>query len=281
MQNPSTSPHTEQRKGFLSRILHLKHKNVEKSLSLNVAQRTDVGLKRDHNEDNVAYIIPKDETILANKGALCIVADGMGGHAAGEVASEIAVATICNMYYQNPELDVSTSLIYAIKQANANIYQHATEDASHNGMGTTSVVAVLRGNTAYIANVGDSRCYMFRQGMVRQITQDHSWVAEQVRLGHMSEEQARTHGMRNVITRSLGPFPDVEVDVFVEQVEEGDIFLLCSDGLCGMISDMDMLRNIQQFEPQECVFRLVECANANGGMDNITAIVAHVVKKEQ
>lgn len=143
-------------------------------------------------------------------------------------------------------------------------------------MGTTCVAAVLRGATAYIANVGDSRGYLVRKGHVRQITQDHSWVAEQVRLGQMSEEEARCHGMRNIITRSLGPFPEVEVDIFVEPVEEGDALVLCSDGLSGMVSDHEITSIVENFGPQESVYRLVECANEQGGIDNITAIVARV-----
>ncbi|WP_201359765.1 Stp1/IreP family PP2C-type Ser/Thr phosphatase [Dictyobacter formicarum] len=248
-------------------------------LALNVAQRTDVGRKRQHNEDSVAYIIPKDQQLLEQKGALFIVADGMGGHAAGEVASEIAVDSVCTLYYQDADPDVPASLTRAIRYANATIYQRATENAQHSGMGTTCVVAVLRGNIAYIANVGDSRAYLVRHGQVRQISLDHSWVAEQVRMGQMSEEEAQMHSMRNIITRSLGPFPDVEVDVFVEQVEEGDALVLCSDGLCGMINDQELTSIVEQFGPQESVYRLVEYANAQGGVDNITAIVARVYQR--
>ncbi|WP_338248149.1 Stp1/IreP family PP2C-type Ser/Thr phosphatase [Dictyobacter halimunensis] len=256
-----------------------KHGQKTRPLALNVAQRTDVGMKRQHNEDSVAYIIPKDQQLLEQKGALFIVADGMGGHAAGEVASEIAVDSVCTLYYQDTDTDVPASLIRAIRYANATIYQRATENAQHSGMGTTCVVAVLRGDIAYIANVGDSRAYLVRHGQVRQISQDHSWVAEQVRMGQMTEEEAQMHSMRNIITRSLGPFPEVEVDVFVEQVEEGDALVLCSDGLCGMINDQELTSIVEQFGPQESVTRLVQYANAQGGIDNITAIVARVYRR--
>jgi PPM family protein phosphatase len=249
-------------------------------LGLTVAQRTDVGRKRQHNEDSVAYIIPKDQQLLENKGALFIVADGMGGHAAGEVASEIAVDTVCTLYYQDADTDISVSLRRAIHYANATIYQRATENAQHSGMGTTCVAAVLRGTTAYIANVGDSRAYLVRKGHVRQISQDHSWVAEQVRMGQMTAEEAQMHSMRNIITRSLGPFPEVEVDIFVEPVDEGDAFVLCSDGLCGMISDEEITNIVAHFGPQESVYRLIEYANAQGGIDNITAIVARVNQRQ-
>src|SRR6266487_2027276 len=170
----------------------------------------------------MAYIIPKDPQVMAKKGALFIVADGMGGHAAGEVASEIAVDTVSNVYYQDDSDDVAISLLHAIKRANALIHQRAAENMLRSGMGTTCVTAVLRGNSAYIANVGDSRAYLIRGGQVKQISQDHSWVAEQVRAGLLTEEQARSHAQRNVITRCLGTQAEVEIDVFHEALHEGD-----------------------------------------------------------
>lgn len=249
---------------------------MAKLLRLDVAQLTDVGRKRDHNEDNMAYVIPKDPQVMTQKGALFIVADGMGGHAAGEVASEIAVDTVSNAYYQDDNDDVPTSLLQAIRRANAAIHQRAAENMLRSGMGTTCVVAILRGNVAYIANVGDSRAYLVRRSQIRQISQDHSWVAEQVRAGLLTEEQARTHAQRNVITRSLGTQPEVEIDLFREVLEEGDSLILCSDGLSGLVNDDELQRTIEQFMPQESVYHLIERANENGGPDNITAIVARV-----
>ena len=249
---------------------------LAKQLRLDVAQLTDVGRKREHNEDNMAYVIPKDLQVMATKGALFIVADGMGGHAAGEVASEIAVDTVSNAYYQSDGDDVALSLLQAIRRANAAIHQRAAENMLRSGMGTTCVAAVLRGNMAYIANVGDSRAYLVRNGQVKQISQDHSWVYEQVRAGLLTEDQARTHAQRNVITRSLGTQIEVEVDVFQEQMQEGDTLVLCSDGLSGLISDEELRRIVDQFVPQESVYHLVERANENGGPDNITAIVVRV-----
>jgi len=247
-----------------------------KQLRLDVAQLTDVGRKREHNEDNMAYVIPKDQQIMAKKGALFIVADGMGGHAAGEVASEIAVDTVSNVYYQDDSDDVAISLLHAIKRANALIHQRASENMLRSGMGTTCVAAVLRGNMAYIANVGDSRAYLLRQSQVKQVSQDHSWVAEQVRAGLLTEDQARTHAQRNVITRCLGTQADVEIDVFPEAIEESDALVLCTDGLSGLVSDDEIRRIVDQTAPQESVYHLVERANENGGPDNITAIVVSV-----
>jgi len=249
---------------------------LSKQLRLDVAQLTDVGRKRPHNEDNMAYVIPKDPQVMTKKGALFIVADGMGGHAAGEVASEIAVDTVSYAYYQEDNDDIVAALVYAIKRANTLIHQRAAENMLRSGMGTTCVAGVLRGGTAYIANVGDSRTYLVRKGQVRQISQDHSWVAEQVRVGLLTEEQARSHAQRNVITRCLGTQADVEVDIFAEELEEGDSFVLCSDGLSGFVTDDDLRAIVNQYVPQESVYHLVERANENGGPDNITAIVVRV-----
>jgi serine/threonine protein phosphatase PrpC len=249
---------------------------LAKQLRLDPAQLTDVGRKREHNEDNMAYVIPKDPQVMAMKGALFIVADGMGGHAAGEVASEIAVDTVSNAYYMDDNEEVIPPLLQSIKRANLAIHQRAAENLLRSGMGTTCVTAVLRGNMAYIANVGDSRGYLVRGGLVRQITQDHSWVAEQVRAGLLTEEQARTHAQRNVITRCLGTQPDVDVDVFIEPLQENDCIVLCTDGLSGLISDEEVMRIVNQSVPQESVYHLVERANENGGPDNITAIVVRV-----
>src|SRR5689334_10691474 len=205
------------------RVTELRERSaLAKQLRLDVAQLTDVGRKREHNEDNMAYVIPKDLEVMTKKGALFIVADGMGGHAAGEVASEIAVDTVSNAYYQDDSDDVADSLVRAIRRANAAIHQRAAENMLRSGMGTTCVAAILRGNQAYIANVGDSRAYLLRSGKVKQISQDHSWVYEQVRAGLLTEDQARTHAQRNVITRSLGTQVEVEIDVFHEQLQEGD-----------------------------------------------------------
>jgi serine/threonine protein phosphatase PrpC len=247
-----------------------------KQLRLEVAQLTDVGRKREHNEDNMAYVIPKDQQVMAKKGALFIVADGMGGHAAGEVASEIAVDTVSNVYYQDDSDEIALSLLHAIKRANALIHQRAAENMLRSGMGTTCVAAVLRGNKAYIANVGDSRAYLVRNGQVKQVSQDHSWVAEQVRAGLLNDDQARTHAQRNVITRCLGTQAEVEIDVFHEQIEDKDALVLCTDGLSGLVSDDEIRGIVDQSGPQDSVYHLVQRANENGGPDNITAIVVSI-----
>lgn len=251
---------------------------LSKQLRLEFAELTDVGRRRDSNEDNLTRLVPKDPKLMDQKGAIFVVADGMGGHAAGEVASEIAVETIREEYYESESEEVAEALLRAIKHANQVIYERATEQAGRAGMGTTCVVVVTRGAVAYIANVGDSRVYLIRDGQIRQVTHDHSWVAEQVRAGMLTEEQARTHAHRNVITRALGTQPEVEADLFIEPVQDGDLFLLCSDGLSGPVPDEDLNRIVTSASPQDAVRDLIAQANEQGGPDNITALLVHVLE---
>ncbi len=251
---------------------------MSKQLRLDVAQLTDVGRKRSHNEDNMICFTPPDAQVVAKKGSLFIVADGMGGHAAGEIASEIAVETIRNAYYQDDNEDVRTALLHAIKRANTLIHQRSAENMLRSGMGTTCVAMVICGNVAHIANVGDSRAYIVRGNQIKQVSQDHSWVAEQVRAGLLTEDQARSHAQRNVITRCLGTQTEVEADVFTEAVEEHDTIVLCTDGLSGLVNDAELRTIVEQYAPQDSVYRLVERANAHGGPDNITAIVVCVLE---
>ncbi len=251
---------------------------LSKQLRLEVAELTDVGRRRDSNEDSMTRLVPKDPQVLERKGAIFVVADGMGGHAAGEVASEIAVETVREEYYEADSDEVLEVLAQAIKQANQVIYDRAVEQAARAGMGTTCAAVVVRGALAYVANVGDSRVYLIRDGQIRQLTNDHSWVAEQVRAGMLTDEQARNHAHRNVITRALGTQPEVEADLFVEALQDGDFLLLCSDGLSGPVSDEEMNRIISSFAPQEAVRKLIAQANEEGGPDNITAVLVRVVE---
>jgi len=237
---------------------------------LNVAQLTDVGRQRENNEDSMAYFIPGDAEILAKKGALFVVADGMGGHARGEVASKIAVETVPKSYYQNASEEITAALQQAVHQANAAIL------AAGSGMGTTCVAAVLQGNTLYVANVGDSRVYIIRHGEVKQVSEDHSVVAEQMRAGLLTKEQVREHPARNMITRALGEKGDVEIDTFSALVQEGDLLVLCTDGLWEFVGDEEIGNIVQRSGPEESVKHLIERANEQGGTDNITAIVIQV-----
>lgn len=254
--------------------LEREYTMLDNLLRLDIALQTDVGRKRPHNEDSMVSVVPEDPEILSKKGALFVVADGMGGHEKGEVASDMAVKIVNAAYYEDEDEDIASSLSRAVKQANRMIHHLSMEEES--GMGTTCIASVLLGDTVFIANVGDSRAYIIRNGQVRQVSQDHSWVAEQVRAGILTREQARTHERRNVIYRSLGCSADVEVDIFTEPVQHGDVLVLCTDGLSEVIDEEELCAIVEQYESQESVARLIEQANERGGPDNITAIVARV-----
>jgi len=240
-------------------------------LHITCAARTDVGLIRSGNEDNY-LMVPEKGTF--------IVADGMGGHAAGEVASEMAVRIIAqdlgSFRGLSPD-DAATRMIQAIRDANAAIYERTLSEHDKRGMGTTATVLVLHSNRYLLGQVGDSRGYLLRDGVFHQVTKDHSYVQEQVDAGYLTPEQARTHPYSNVITRCVGASGDVTPDLFSGVVRAGDVFLLASDGLTGMLED-DVLAAIVQSDgtPEKWVDRLVGEANRRGGLDNITVIIVRV-----
>lgn len=252
---------------------------MTKQLRLASAMLTDVGRRRERNQDNVTSHIPPQPEVLAEKGALFVVCDGMGGHAAGEVAAELGVKTIRDIYFDVHSQDVITSIAQAVKSANEMIYSTARATVEYGGMGTTCVALVVAGGRGYIVNIGDSRAYIARDGEVRQVTQDHSWVAEQVRNGVITEEQARVHAHRNVITRSLGTMPSITADLFVETMRDGDRILLCSDGLHGYVEEAAIFQELlTQRDPERAVRDLIDMANANGGPDNITAVIVDILE---
>ena len=235
---------------------------------------TDVGLVRDHNED--FYFI--HESNVQKDYSLLIVADGMGGHEAGEVASELSVTCFVEEFdklelkkVSNIEKHLSDSL----KNANSQVFDKSKETETL-GMGTTFTSVLLYDNRLFFAHVGDSRAYLLRENKMIQITQDHSWVAEQVALGIIKPEDAINHPRNNIITRAIGLNSSVEVDVNSMKVYKGDILLLCSDGLSGLVSDKSIEELISINNLQKVPDQLIEIANQNGGTDNITVLVGMV-----
>ena len=264
---------------LLHPIEERQSKNYMSVTNIVFAQRTDIGLKRQLNEDSVISIQPEDQQVMERKGILFVVADGMGGHAKGEVASQLAVTIIRDVYYQQESNDLETSLRLALEQANLRLYNEnmsrSPKPEPDQMMATTCVAAVVQGNALYVANVGDSRAYIVRNGQPQQISLDHSVVAQQLREGVITKEQAKDHPDRNKIYRCLG-YESVEVDTFSEKVQAGDLLLLCTDGLSELVPEEEVMGIVQQYEPQESVQRLIERANEMGGKDNITAVVARV-----
>lgn len=246
---------------------------------------SDVGRKREHNEDSF---------IIVGQDLLFVVADGMGGHAAGEVASRIAVNAMADFiastrkdaeitwpYEYDTNLSVASNrLKTAIRIANQKIIDTIGERRELEGMGTTLVSILLSEGIACIAHVGDSRAYQVRDGKMEQMTGDHSWVNEQIKLGFLTKEEAERHPFRNVVTRALGSKEDVQVDIIEKPLQAGDRLLLCSDGLNTMIDDSTILGIITDAKgnPDLATKNLIATANEEGGEDNVTAILVHVEK---
>jgi protein phosphatase len=242
---------------------------------------SDVGLTRAHNEDYFE-IDPRHR--------LFVVADGMGGHSHGEVAAQIAVNAIREFIEKTADRDTtwpfgmdsrlerhSNMLKMAVRIAHDNVLRAISKDGSLYGMGTTVVGVLLSGHTAAVAHVGDSRAYRLRDGHLEQLTQDHTWVNEQVVAGFLSKEQARSHPLKNVVTRALGGESDVLVDVREVVVQPGDLYLLCSDGLTGMLSDADITERLSTGRSLHEICRtLVNDSNARGGIDNVTVVLLEI-----
>jgi len=236
-----------------------------------VSMSSDVGCVRELNEDSGTYIRPDDPELLRSKGLLVVVADGMGGHSAGEVASRLAVDVVTRAYYEDGG-DPRSALEKAFHEANHEIHQAAEKDASKNGMGTTCTALVLQNGTAISAHVGDSRLYLVREGSIYLMTEDHSAVMEMVKAGLITLEQARHHPEKNVILRAMGSHPEVEVTTWQEPfpVRAGDRFLLCSDGLYDLVEDEEIKGIVMLGAPQTACESLIALAKERGGHDNIT-----------
>ena len=244
--------------------------------SIKIGAKTDLGRVRDNNEDKFDFFEPEDPAVLATKGSFYAVADGMGGHSAGQIACELALKTVIETYYASPSADVEADLRHAIEEANGLIYDTAQAIPDRQGMGTTLTAAIVREDRITLAQVGDSRAYLLRDGVLTQLTEDHSWVAEQVRLGTMTLAEAQISPFRNIITRSIGTAALVEADVFTHELHVGDTFLLCSDGLTGHLESEEMQAVIQAHSPSVAALALVGAANERGGRDNITALVLSI-----
>lgn len=244
---------------------------------------TDVGRKRNHNEDSF---------LLDDELQLYVVADGMGGHAGGGTASRIAVETIDmelrrardsrdNPFISSPNLQDSLlpeALRTAVERACLAIFTTAQEDPRLSGMGTTVISLVVRDNQVFFAHVGDSRAYLIRGPLIQQVSEDHSLVNEQIKAGMITPEEAKHSRYKNIITRSVGFEEEVQVDVMGVVAEPGDVFLLCSDGLANMVEDRELHEAVQACATlAEVPKRLIDLANERGGDDNITVIVVQMV----
>ena len=229
---------------------------------------------RTGNEDNFTVDVDESRGVF-------IVADGMGGHAAGEVASEMAVQIVQRELRPVRDLDgeaVGQTVATALRKANRAIHDRTLTEVDKQGMGTTASVLLLSGARYMIGQIGDSRIYLLRDGQFAQVTKDHSYVQEQVDAGFLTPEQARYHPYSNVITRCVGASQDVEPDLYRGEVRAGDLFLVASDGLTGMVDDRRLAQLLSaRAEPERKVQSLISEANGRGGLDNITAIIVQVI----
>ena len=227
---------------------------------------TDVGRRRENNQDQL--LVDEQRDVYA-------IADGMGGHAAGEVASSIAIKALAETIQDVSDEEANQFLVDAFQEGNRRICESVLARGEWRGMGTTIVALVRRDDRVIIGHVGDSRSYVLRNGALVQLTDDHSWVAEQVRMGLLTNEEAHKHPMRNIVTRAMGNRLELEVDVSEQPIQPGDVFLLCSDGLNSMLGDEQIseILSRHQDDPVEACRALIDAANEHGGDDNITVIV--------
>ncbi len=246
---------------------------------------TDVGMKRDHNEDS--YLLAPDLNLY-------IVADGMGGHAGGEMASGISVRTVEKHVRANKQIvdpntvhegpiersPVARLLSDAVRGACNAVFQKSQQVRELQGMGTTTTSILFHDKHAFVAHVGDSRAYLIRDGRILQLSEDHSLVNEQLKAGLITEAQARQSRFKNIITRSVGFDADVEVDMIAVEVKAGDAYLMCSDGLCNLVTDPEVNDVVSDNFLHRVPETLIDMANSRGGDDNCTVVVGYVVDSE-
>ena len=244
--------------------------------------RSEIGHARENNEDKFDFYEPDEEPLLAARGSVYLVCDGMGGHNAGQIASELAAKQFLHAYYHLGGT-AQEAARHAILQAHHYIAEMASKVPSRYGMGTTLTALILKQDEGILAHVGDSRCYRLREGVFEQLSRDHTLVARLVEQGIITPEQARHHPQRNVIRQAVGvadPSEPLEPDIETFALQAGDLYLLCSDGLTDMVDDAEIEAILRDEPPTRAAWRLVDRALANGGRDNITVVLVRVLALE-
>jgi serine/threonine protein phosphatase PrpC len=259
-------------------MLRLWHRRHEATSPLETSLLSDIGCCRTTNEDAGQVIRPAQPRVLAKKGTLLLVADGMGGCEGGEIASQLAVETVRRSYYAS-RAQIPAALVEAFQEANRVVYRLSLDRPELKGMGTTCTALVLCRDLAWVAYVGDTRLYLIRKGSIYQLIEDHSAVMELVKQGLLSREEARRHPDRNVILRALGTHEQVAVATWNEPmpVRSGDRFVVCSDGLYEVVSDEEILSRAESESPPAASAALIALARARGASDNITVGMAYLV----
>lgn len=249
---------------------------LERIPELSIGCKTDLGRVRENNEDKLEFYVPDDPATLASRGCIFVVCDGMGGHAAGQIASELAAKTFIDVYLHHPSTEVASGLSAAVKAANRFVLDVARAIPSRRGMGTTLSALILTQYGGFTVQVGDSRIYRLREGILEQLTHDHAWVDEAIRRGELPAEAAHDHPHKHVLTRAVGTDASVEPDIEELDVQPGDIFLLCSDGLTNHVPDATIEEVLSRCGPGEAAWKLVGKALFDGGSDNCTVLVVRV-----
>jgi len=249
-------------------------------MRINAFGHTDIGKKRELNEDNYICLALSEEN---SSPYLLAVADGMGGHSGGETASAMAIDVLRESLTSHLKSDqdalsrIQTILEDSIQKANDQIFQEASEEKQLTGMGTTLVAAFISDNTATVSNIGDSRAYLIRRHSIQQVTADHTWKAEQLRTQALTEEEILNSPFRDLITRYIGLKPDLKIDTYELELSDNDYLLLCTDGLHTLIKDEEIYETVMEIEDPETICRkLIKTANKRGGHDNITVVVGKV-----
>jgi len=241
-----------------------------------LAAKTDLGRVRENNEDKFEFFLAEDDATLASRGQVFLVCDGMGGHAAGQIASELACKTFIDVYLHHPSTDPSVAMVSGVQAANRFVVDVGRAVPSRKGMGTTLSGLVLLQDQAYVVQVGDSRIYRLRQGELLMLTRDHTWVDEAIRAGMITPQEAETHPYKHVLTRAIGAEGDVRPDIELFDLKVGDIFMLCSDGLVNHVTDDTIAEILRTKSPSEAAWTLVGHALLGGGSDNTTVLVVRV-----
>lgn len=242
--------------------------------------RSEIGHARENNEDKFDFYEPDEEPLLAARGSVYLVCDGMGGHNAGQIASELAAKQFLHAYYHLGGT-AQEAARHAILQAHHYIAEMASKIPSRYGMGTTLTALILKQDEGILAHVGDSRCYRLREGVFEQLSRDHTLVARLVEQGIITPEQARYHPQRNVIRQAVGvadPSEPLEPDIETFALQAGDLYLLCSDGLTDMVDDAEIEAILRDEPPTRAAWRLVDRALANGGRDNVTVVLVQILQ---
>jgi serine/threonine protein phosphatase PrpC len=245
--------------------------------------RSEIGHARENNEDKFDFYEPDEEPLLAARGSVYLVCDGMGGHNAGQIASELAAKQFLHAYYHLGGT-AQEAARHAILQAHHYIAEMASKVPSRYGMGTTLTALILKQDEGILAHVGDSRCYRLREGVFEQLSRDHTLVARLVEQGIITPEQAKYHPQRNVIRQAVGvadPTEPLEPDIETFALQAGDLYLLCSDGLTDMVDDAEIEAILRDEPPTRAAWRLVDRALANGGRDNITVVLVQILQLMQ